>query len=115
MEGFAIPKVFKELKYLLVGDQEVQVCKYHQNILFLFVSYALKPTVGRHLLFSVQRWARDLTKSEFVAKHIIDAKNVFADILTIWTRECRKVRLRTIKVCSIALEIGQTKILWQMR
>lgn len=97
-EGFAIFQTFEKLDYLFLGGNPTHVHTDHRNLMFVFAPLALEPTLGRHIVSKVQRWALYLSRFPYVIEHVSGKANVFADILTRWTRGYRKERkaLRTI-------------------
>lgn len=104
-EGFAIFKVFERLDYLLLGEQPVHVFTDHRNLLYVFCPSAFDSTVGKHIVSKVQRWAMLLSRFQFVIEHIEGELNIFADILTRWTRGYRQEQVKTGNVCSLVRDI----------
>ena len=99
-EAFAIFQTFEKVDYLLMDEQPVHVFTDHRNLLFVFAPYAFEPTLGRHIASKVQRWAIYLSRFSYVIEHVDGNANVFADILTRWTRGYRSEKARTQSVCA---------------
>ena len=97
-EGFAIFQTFNTLDYILMSSKPTHVYTDHRNLLFVFAPLALEPALGRHIVSKIQRWALFLSRFPYVIEHIEGTSNVFADILTRWTKGYRKERnaLRTV-------------------
>ena len=89
-EGFAILETFDKLDYILMGSQPTHIYTDHRNLLFVFAPLALEPALGRHIVSKVQRWALFLSRFPYVIEHIEGKSNIFADILTRWTKGYRK-------------------------
>ena len=100
-EGFAIFQAFNKIDYMLTCQKECHVYTDHRNLLFIFAPLALEPALGRHIVSKVQRWALYLSRFSYVIEHVEGERNVFADILTRWTRGYRGDKART--VCSISV------------
>lgn len=91
-EAYAIVQTFERLDYLFWGAHPVHVFTDHRNLLYVFAPIALRPNSPRHVLSKVHRWAIHLSRFEFVIDHIEGANNVFADILTRWSKGYRNTR-----------------------
>lgn len=100
-EGFAIFRTFEKLDYLMLGEQSVHVFTDHRNLLYVFAPCALIPTTGRHIVSKVQRWAMYLSRFKYVIEHIDGERNIFADILTRWTRGYRLNEIPVLKIQSL--------------
>ena len=107
-EGFAIFQTFEKLDYLFLDDHPVHIFTDHRNLLFTFAPLALQPKLARHTCSKVYRWATFLSRFDYVIEHIEGPRNVFADMLTRWTRRYRGERLSSKKVCSLVLAPSQT-------
>lgn len=107
-EGYAIFQTFDKVDYLFLNEQPVHVFTDHRNLLFVFAPLAMEPTLGRHVVTKVQRWALFLSRFENAIEHIDGSKNVFADILTRWTKGYRNVnKLGTPRICSLLTTVEQ--------
>ena len=88
-EGYAIFQTFSKVDYLFLNGQETHVFTDHRNLMFVYAPTALEPALGRHVVCKVQRWALYLSRFDYIVEHIEGKDNVFADILTRWTRDYR--------------------------
>ena len=101
-EGYAIFQVFEKVDYLLLTERPVHVFTDHRNLFFVFAPLAMEPTLGRHVVSKVQRWALFLSRFDYMIEHTEGEKNVFADILTRWTKGYRNDHTSTrSRVCSL--------------
>lgn len=100
-EAFAIFQTFEKLDYLLMSSKPAHVYTDHRNLLFVFAPLALEPALGRHIVSKVQRWALYLSRFPYVIEHVSGEANVFADILTRWTRGYKRPNRTLQSLCSI--------------
>ena len=100
-EAFAIFQTFEKLDYMLMGHKHTHVFTDHRNLLFVFAPLSMEPSLGRHIVSKVQRWALYLSRFHYAIEHIAGDENVFADILTRWVRGYRNEKSM---VCSILLQ-----------
>lgn len=106
-EDFAIFKVLVKLDYLLLGSNPMHVFTDHTNLLYVFSSLALEPSLSRHIVTKYQRWALYLSRFHYVIEHTDGNSNVFADIITRWLKGYRqnKKSLRKLTLISEAVQI----------
>jgi len=78
------------MDYILMGSKPLHIFTDHRNLLFVFAPLALEPSLGLHIVSKVQRWALFLSRFSYVIEHVDGASNVFADILTRWTKGYRR-------------------------
>lgn len=105
-EAFAVFSTFEKLDYMLLGHTSVRVFTDHRNLLFVFAPLSLEPSLGRHIVSKVQRWALYLSKFSYVIEHVSGSDNVFADILTRWLKGYRGESARS-SICSMSLSTDQ--------
>ena len=99
-EAFAIFSAFDKLSYLFHGET-THVFTDHRNLLFVFAPLAMTPTLGRHAVSKVHRWALFLSRFDYILEHIDGESNVCADIMTRWSRNYRKENRQLRTVCSL--------------
>ncbi len=56
-EAFAIVQAFRKLDYMLSCDSTTRVFTDHRNLLFAFNPVSMEPSLGRHKVLKVVRWA----------------------------------------------------------
>lgn len=81
-EAFAIFQAFKKLDNLFLNGQDTRIFTDHRNFLFVFSPLEVEPSLGKHIISKVLRWAIYLSNFDYVIEHIDGERNVFADILT---------------------------------
>ena len=106
-EAYAIFQVFEKLDYLFMEKQPVHVSTDHRNPVFVFAPLALEPALGGHIISKVQRWALFLSRFIYVIEHIDGCSNIFADILTRWTKNYRVEKLSTKAIYSFLDTLAQ--------
>lgn len=79
-EAFVIFQTFKKMDYSLQGHRDVGIFTEHRNLLLTFAPLVMEPSLGRHIVTNVQRWALFLSKFGCTIEHIRGEDNVFADI-----------------------------------
>ena len=94
--------MFEKVEYLFLTERLVHVFTDHQILLFVFAPLAMEPTLGRHVVSKIQRWALFLSRFDYMVEHIEGEKDVFADILTRWTMGYRNEHTSNrSRVCSL--------------
>ena len=106
-EGSAIFQSFDELDYLLMSGRPANVFTDHRNLLFVFAPLALEPVLGPQGVSTVQRWALFLSKYTYVIEHIDGDDNVFADVLTRWTKGYRNEGYKLKTICSLLVQSAE--------
>lgn len=89
-EAFAVVETFRRLNYMLSCSNMVSVFTDHRNLLFTFHPTALEPSLGRHKVFKVVRWALFLSAFSYRIEHVPGELNIIADIMTRWMRGYRR-------------------------
>ncbi|MEM7504931.1 MAG: RNase H-like domain-containing protein [Pseudomonadota bacterium] len=102
-EAYAIYRTFYKLDYLMFSSTDTRVFTDHSNLLFVFAPTAIEPTLGRHVVCKVQRWALFLSRFSYTLEHVAGSDNIFADILTRWTKGHRRQQQPHAALCSLLL------------
>lgn len=89
-EAFAVVETFRRLNYMLSCSNMVSIFTDHRNLLFTFHPTALEPSLGRHKVFKVIRWALFLSVFSYRIEHVPGDLNIIADIMTRWMRGYRR-------------------------
>lgn len=89
-EAFAVVQAFKKLDYLLACDTSTRVFTDHRNLLFTFNPISMEPSLGRHKVLKVVRWALFLSAFTYRIEHVPGDVNTWPDIMTRWMRGYRK-------------------------
>ena len=109
-DGFASFQTFDELDYLLMSERPSDALTDHRNLLFIFAPLALEPALGRHVVSKVQRWALFLSRYSYVIEHIAGDENVFADILTRWTKSYRAEGYKLKSICILLVQRAEQMV-----
>lgn len=88
-EAFAVVQAFRKLDYLLACDHTTRVFTDHRNLLFTFNPVFMEPSLGRHKVLKVVRWALFLSSFNYRIEHVPGDVNVWPDIMTRWMRGYR--------------------------
>lgn len=75
-----------------------------QQLLYVFALSAFRPNSLRYVLSKVQRWAIHLSRFEFLLNDIEGSNNVFADILTSFSKRHDSETAQT-KLVAVLIEI----------
>jgi len=102
-EGYAIHQTFRRMDYMLLCE-EPRVFTDHRNLLFCYSPTTLDPTLGRHKVMKVLRWAVYLSQFQYRIEHVDGEANVMADVMTRWMRGYRGKRCAIRRVTYRILE-----------
>lgn len=75
-EAFTVVHAFKTLDYLLTCDATTWLFTDHRNILFAFNPVAMDPSLGRHKVLKVVRWALFLNAFHYRIEHVPGDANI---------------------------------------
>ncbi len=89
-EAFAIVQAFRKLDYMLSCDSTTRVFTDHRNLLFQFNPVSMEPSLGRHKVLKVVRWALFLSAFTYRIEHVHRDVNTWPDIMTRCMRSYRK-------------------------
>lgn len=81
-EGFAIAEKFHRLDYMLMCELDTRIFTDHRNLLFLFAPSTLEPSLGRHKVLKVLRWAVFLFQFMYRIERVDGEENVMAGVMT---------------------------------
>lgn len=85
-KAFAIVKVFERMDHIFGGPSLVSTYNDHRNLLHVFPSLPIRPISLIYMLAKVHRCAIYMSPFGFVIERIQGTENVFADLLTRWSR-----------------------------
>lgn len=66
----------------MVCKEGIHIFTDHKNLLFAFHPLSVEPTVARHKISKVARWALFMSTFHYVIEHVAVESNVFPDMLT---------------------------------
>ena len=84
-------------------EKDIRIFTDHRNLLFVFAPSTLEPSLGRHKVLKVLRWAVFLSKFMYRIEHVDGDQNVLPDIMKRWLRGYR-VKDKSIKRVSHLLQ-----------
>lgn len=88
-EAYAIYETFRRADYILLCAKNFRVFTDHRNLLFVFDPHSIDPTLGRHKVMKVMRWALLLSQYDYKIAHIDGKNNLAADMMTRWLKGYR--------------------------
>ena len=91
---------------MLTCDLTTRVFTDHRNLLFVFNPAALEPSLGRHKVLKVIRWALYLSSFTYRIEHVAGENNTWPDIMTRWMRGYRRQRHPTARRVSAIPEFS---------
>ena len=99
-EAYAVFQTFERMDYMFACEDNIHIYTDHRNLLFVFDPLSLKPSLGRHVVNKVYRWALYLSRFTYTIEHVEGVNNVSADMLTRWYAGYRgkQPRARRIQV-----------------
>jgi RNase H-like domain found in reverse transcriptase len=65
-EGFAIVETVTKVDYLLLKHDEFSILSDHLNIIYIYNSLSADPTLARHFVRKMQRWALKMSVFSFL-------------------------------------------------
>lgn len=110
-ETYVLVKAFKKLDHLLTCGTTTGVFTYHRRLLFTFNPVAMYPSLGRHKVLKVLRWAVFLSEFKYRMENVPEDNNIWPDIMNRLITGYReppafsRVRFRLISVVSLFLQI----------
>lgn len=109
-EAFAVVQTFRRLNYLLGCSDHVTIFTDHRNLLFTFHPTAVEPSLGRHKVLKVIRWALYLSAFSYTIEHVPGELNTMADIMTRWMRGYRNSTPIPQRVSRIKIATGESLV-----
>ncbi len=85
-----IGQAFRKLDYMLSCDPITRVFTDHRNLLSDFNPVSMEPSLGRHKVLKVVRWALFLSAFMYSIEYVHGDVNTWSDIMTRWMRGYRK-------------------------
>jgi hypothetical protein len=81
-EGFAIVNTVTKVDYLLLSHDEFSILSDHLNLTYIYNSLADDPTLARHVVHKLQRWALKMSLFSHRMEHIMGEPNYWTDLMT---------------------------------
>lgn len=81
-EAYSVVQTFERMDLHLWGTKRMHVYNDHKNLLYVFVSLALRPYSLRHVISKFHRWVIHLFNLKRLMNHMEGLTNIIADVLT---------------------------------
>jgi hypothetical protein len=82
-EGFAIVHTVTKVNYLLLSHDEFSILSDHLNLTYIYNPLSADPTLARHVVHKLQRWALKMSVFSYRMEHVIGELNYWTDLMTI--------------------------------
>jgi RNase H-like domain found in reverse transcriptase len=70
-EGFAIVDTVTKVDYLLLSHDEFSIMSDHLNFTYIYNSLSADPTLARHVVHKLQRWALKMSVFSYRMEHVM--------------------------------------------
>ena len=104
-EAYAIVQAFKRLEYSLTCDSTTIIFTDHRNLLFVFNPLTMIPSLGRHTVLKVIRWALYLSSFQYRIEHVDGDSNLWPDMMTRWLQGYRNVN-KQARISRVSSKLG---------
>jgi RNase H-like domain found in reverse transcriptase/Integrase zinc binding domain len=82
-EGFAIVNTVIKVDYLLLSHDEFSTLSDHLNLTYIYNLLSAEPTLARHVVHKLQRWALKMSVFSYRMAHVMGELNYWTDLMTI--------------------------------
>jgi RNase H-like domain found in reverse transcriptase len=83
-EGFAIVDTVTKVDYLLLSHDEFSILSDHLNLTYIYNPLSADPTLARHVVHKLQRWALRMSVLSYRMEHVMGELNYWTDLKTRW-------------------------------
>jgi RNase H-like domain found in reverse transcriptase len=83
-EGFAIVDTVTKVNYLLLSHDEFSILSDHLNLTYIYNPLSDDPTLARHVVQKLQRWALKISVFSYRMEHVMGELNYWTDLMTRW-------------------------------
>jgi RNase H-like domain found in reverse transcriptase len=80
-EGFAIVDTVTYVDYLLLSHDECLILHDHLSLTYIYNPLSADPTLARHFVHKLQRWALKMSVLSFRIKHVMNELNYWTDLM----------------------------------
>jgi Integrase zinc binding domain len=70
--------------YLLLSHDEFSILSDHLNLTYIYNPFSADPTLARHVVHKLQRWALKMSLLSYRMKHVMGELNYWTDLMTRW-------------------------------
>jgi RNase H-like domain found in reverse transcriptase/Integrase zinc binding domain len=81
-EGFAIVDTVTKVDYLLLSHDEFSILSDHLNLTYIYNPLSADPTLARHVVHKLQRWALKMPVFSYRMEHVMGELNYWTDLMT---------------------------------
>jgi RNase H-like domain found in reverse transcriptase len=75
MKGIAIVDIVTKVDYLLLSHDEFSILSDRLNLTYFYNTLAVDPTLARHVVHKLQRWAFKISVSSYRMEHVMGKLN----------------------------------------
>jgi RNase H-like domain found in reverse transcriptase len=83
-EGFAIVDTVTKVDYLLLSHDEFSILSDHHNLTYIYNPFSADPTLARHVVHKLQRWALKMSVFSCRMEHVMGGLSYWTDLMTKW-------------------------------
>jgi hypothetical protein len=83
-EVFAIVDTVTKVDYLLLSHDEFSILSEHLNLTYIHNPLVADPTLARHVVHKLQRWALKMSVFSYRMEHVMGELNYWIDLMTRW-------------------------------
>jgi RNase H-like domain found in reverse transcriptase len=81
-EGFAIVDTVTKIDYPLLSHDEFSILADHLNLTLIHNPLSAGPTLARHVVHKLQRWALKMSVFSYRMEHVMGELNHWTDVMT---------------------------------
>jgi RNase H-like domain found in reverse transcriptase len=82
--GFAIVDTVTKVSYLLLSHEEFSILSDHLNLTYIYNPLSADPTLARHVVHKLQRWALKMSVFSYCMEHVKGELNYWTGLVTRW-------------------------------
>jgi hypothetical protein len=83
-EGFAIVDTVTKVNYLSLSHDEFSILSDHLNLTYIYNPLSDDPTLARHVVHKLQRWALKMSVFSYRIEHVMSELDYWTDLMTRW-------------------------------
>jgi hypothetical protein len=73
-----------KVDYLLLSHDEFSILSDHLNLTYIYNPHSADPTLARHVVHKLQRWALKMSVFSYRMEHVMGELNYWTDLMTRW-------------------------------
>jgi hypothetical protein len=81
---FAIVDTVTKVDYLLLSHDEFSILSDHLNLTYIYSPLSVDPTLARHVVHKLQRWALKMSVFSHRMEHVMGELNYWTDLMNRW-------------------------------